>query len=98
MMIVYGITLITFGSTMLLLNMGLPEDEQFLQEVSQITLLDSFSAQYLISLGQFNPNYVGYNAILCWIFFLMSTFISMVIFMNMIIAQMSDTFEDCMGK
>jgi len=28
----------------------------------------------------------------------MSTFISMVIFMNMIIAQMGDTFGDCQDK
>jgi len=51
MMIVYCVTLITFASTMALLNLGLDPDMQFLNEVTRFTVLDSFAAQYLISLG-----------------------------------------------
>jgi len=51
MMIVYTITLITFGSTMSLLNMGLPSDSQFLNTVTPFTLINSFGMEYLVSLG-----------------------------------------------
>lgn len=51
MMIVYTITLITFGSTMSLLNMGLPSDDQFLNTVTPFTLVNSFGMEYLVSLG-----------------------------------------------
>lgn len=30
--------------------------------------------------------------------FLLSTIVTLIIFMNMIIAQMGDTFDECLGK
>lgn len=99
MLFVYFIVLLTFASTMVLLNLGLrDDDEQFLADVTKFSLLDSFVASYLVGLGQFNPDYNGPNAILCWIMFLLSTIVSLIIFMNMIIAQMGDSFEEAQGK
>jgi len=52
---------------------------------------------YLISLGEFGlDNYGneagGLNRFLVWIFFVLATFLMLIVFMNMLIAIMGDTF------
>lgn len=98
-MIVFLFVLLTFSTTFTFLNMALvDQDEQFIPSVTGIESLDALGSTYLIGLGQFDPDYNGSNFMLCWIIFILATIINLLVFMNMIIAQMGDTFEDCQGK
>ena len=51
--------------------------------------------QYMLSLGEFDVDNFGQNQKdpVVWILFLLSTFIAQIIFLNMLIAVMGDTFE-----
>ena len=59
-----------------------------------IKVVDALIAAYLMGLGDFvYDNYIyGHSSVLVWIFFLTATFIICVVFMNMLIAIMGDTF------
>jgi len=54
----------------------------------------------MLSLGEFSyENFnSGFNQLLFWILFVLSTMITMVVFMNMLIAQMGDTYDECQEK
>jgi hypothetical protein len=49
----------------------------------------------MILLGEFDIGgySYGYDSILVWIFFILGTFVMLIVFMNMLIAIMSDTFS-----
>ena len=51
--------------------------------------------QYMLALGEFNIEDFGLNQNdpFVWILFLLSTFIAQIMFLNMLIAVMADTFE-----
>ena len=57
-------------------------------------MVDSVYNQYMLSVGEFNMD--GFDShpekILCYIFFLLSTFITQITFLNMLVAIMGDTF------
>ena len=56
--------------------------------------IDAFIRSYLIGLGEFGmDNFGEQNGTLVWIFFLLATFITQLIFMNLLIAIMGDTFD-----
>jgi hypothetical protein len=52
--------------------------------------------QYQISIGNFNiDNYShGDNSIIIWIFFIMASFIIVVVFMNLLVGIMSNTLNN----
>ena len=59
-----------------------------------IKIIDSLIAAYLMGLGDFSyDNYIyGDCSLVVWCFFLSATFIICVVFMNMLIAIMGNTF------
>lgn len=61
-------------------------------------IIDSFIAAYMMALGDFN--YDGFAAFAyggeTWIFFLCGTFLCLIVFMNMLIAIMGNTFSKVM--
>ena len=76
------------------------EDLDFVDEYTYIKpkignkAIDSMIAAYLLGLGDFQyDDYIyGHSSVMVWCFFLSSTFIICVVFMNMLIAIMGDTF------
>lgn len=59
--------------------------------------IDAFLSMYLLSLGEFNSmdGYSGgFNVNSCWFMFILATIILLLLFMNMVIAVMSEPFED----
>ena len=59
--------------------------------------LDAFISMYLLSLGEFNSmdGYSGgFNVKSSWAMFIFATVILLLMFMNMVIAVMSEPFED----
>jgi hypothetical protein len=59
--------------------------------------MDALISMYLLALGEFNSmdGYTGgYNVKSSWFMFLLATVILLLLFMNMVIAVMSEPFED----
>lgn len=56
--------------------------------------IDAVIGVFLISLGEFNfDGYAkGPDRIVCWVFFLMAIYLLLLVFMNMLIAIMGETF------
>lgn len=80
---------------MLQLNADPGEDSAIVQSIFGNFLVDSIIGQYLLMLGEFHmdgfKNHV--NASLCYVFFISTTIISQITFLNMLIAIMGDTFD-----
>jgi len=54
---------------------------------------DAFFRQYLVGLGEFGmDNFSEQDKIMVWIFFFLATFVTQLLFMNVLIAIMGDTF------
>jgi hypothetical protein len=85
-----------FANPMVLLDqvrlvMGIPAPIN--EEVFGEPLVDSFIRSYLVGLGEFGmDNFSENDKYLVWIFFILSTVITQLIFMNLLIAIMGDTF------
>ena len=69
-------------------------DERIIEPVFSIPWLDAFVRSYLVGLGEFGmDNFTGEGGALIWFFFLLATFITQLLFMNLLIAIMGDTFD-----
>ena len=56
-------------------------------------LVDSLIRSYLVGLGEFGlDNFHKQNRVIVWVLFLASTFITQLVFLNMLIAIMGDTY------
>ena len=83
------------ANALMILNEGRYEDNKIIQEIFAIKILDGFMNQYMLALGEFDIENFGLNRKdpVVWVLFLLSTFISQILFLNMLIAVMADTFE-----
>ena len=64
-----------------------------------IPYFDSFFRSYLLGLGEFDmENFGSQDAALVWTFFFLATFITQLLFMNLLIAIMGDTFGEVMNE
>ena len=87
---------ILFGTAFWLLdlNRSAGEEEQILPGVARVWMIDAFVYAYLIGLGEFELDGIseGSDVWLFYVLFTLSTFLIMIVFLNMLIAIMSDTF------
>ena len=60
-----------------------------------VPFIDAFISMYMLSLGEFATDGYneGYNKIGAWVMFILATIVVMLLFMNFIIAIMSEPFE-----
>lgn len=86
-----------FANSLLILDQGRRLsgiDAPIASEVFGIPVLDFFVRSYLIGLGEFEmDNYSEHNRMLVWIIFILATFITQLLFLNLLIAIMGDTFD-----
>lgn len=63
-------------------------------------MTDSVIAMYLLGLGEFDLDgyKLGPNKNMAWAFFILASFLILVVFMNMLIAIMGDTFGQVIEK
>ena len=93
------IAIAMFANSMLLLDQNrrllkADNEDGIISSIFGIAFLDSYVRTYLVALGEFDiDNYEGPDSALSWIFFLLATFIAQIIFMNLLIAIMGDTFD-----
>lgn len=71
---------------------------RYVSEFIEIPVLDSLISMYLTGLGEFDTGGYTYegspNIYMAWFFFLLATFLVAVVFMNMLIAIMGNTFGE----
>lgn len=97
--IVFFICLLTFATTTMVLQKSRSDEaEPLVIDIVNIKIVDALITQYLVGLGDFSTDFEGNNSVLCWLIFLMSTALTLLVFMNMLIAQMGDTFDECQEK
>ena len=99
----------TFGTAFYFVNMNaqvenanLADDDQasFVPNINPLWVVDAASAMYELSLGEFRlEDYEkSTNTELLYLLFWVSTFFLMVVFLNMLIANMGDTFEQATNE
>ena len=84
------------ANVLMILNDRRYEDVKFVQEIFSLPFLDAFMNQYMLALGEFDIENYGQNHnndVEVWLLFILSTFGSQILFLNMLIAVMADTFE-----
>ena len=80
---------------MLQLNVGNGGDSDIIQPIFNLSILDSTLNQYMLMLGEFVLDGFANHGFLaiCYLIFILSTFITQITFLNMLIAIMGDTFD-----
>lgn len=92
-MIIMGIWYMCFGTAFYIMNFS--HSEEIVPTITGIWVLDSFESMYELGLGEFaTDGYLadGKGGYLCYLMFLMATFLIQIVFLNMLIAIMGDTF------
>ena len=97
--VIFFVALFMFGVPMYILGLNRGEDDGLVDEVFGTNwFLNSFYNQYMLSLGEFSiDNFeAGPQTILCYVLFLLATFITQITFLNMLIAIMGDSYAKVM--
>jgi hypothetical protein len=94
-MILLIAALMMFGVPMLMLNLNRAEGDELISSSFRFWGLNLLLNQYLLALGEFNMDNFDDKpqSVLCYIFFILATFITQLTMLNMLIAIMGDTFE-----
>ena len=88
------ITLMLFGTPMTILDYNRDESSQVIEDEFDYWLPSMIFNQYMLALGEFETDTLpGPQASMCYTFFLLATFFSLIMILNMFIAIMGDTFE-----
>ena len=72
------------------------EDYHYVDDYVGNSMVDSLISMYLLALGEFDLDGYkqGHDVSLAWIFFVMASFLLLLVFMNMLIAIMGETFSE----
>ena len=95
-LLLFVLILMTFGNAMLILSEG--REENLYKDYFEIDFLNVVLNQYELSLGEFDTEERFISAkeggdTIAWIMFVGATMITQIMFLNMLIAIMGDTFE-----
>ena len=94
------IILLAFANLFFFLNIDSTSKDRALIHYTGFPIFDSLIAMYMMSLGDFHYGKFEASAydLLLWCAFMLATFLTMVVFMNMIIAIMANTFANVMAQ
>ena len=91
---------LAFGTAFYLLSLS-RQNDTLVADISPIWIIDGFESMYELGLGEFNiesfqdpDDPKNYSGALCYIFFVLATILIMIVFLNMLIAIMGDTFAN----
>ena len=98
---IFFVAIFMFGVPMFILGMNSPADAEapLIDEVfGSGWFFNSFYNQYMLSLGEFAMDGFGDSpqVILCYVLFLLATFITQITFLNMLVAIMGDSYSKVM--
>jgi hypothetical protein len=90
-----AIVICAFANVYFVIDSG-DRNSEYVGEYTSNILVNNFIEMYQIAIGNFNiDNYsTGANSMIIWIFFIMASFIIVVVFMNLLIGIMSSTLND----
>jgi len=93
-MIMLVLCLAAFANVLIILdNNRESDDEKSIESLTGFIFFDALVHAYLTGLGDFSKdNYAISDPVVVWIMFLLATFLVMLVFMNMLIAMMGETF------
>merc|ERR1712147_201196 len=93
-MIMLLLCLAAFSNVLVILDSNrATDDEKSIESLTGVLFFDALVHAYLTGLGDFNKdNYSTSDPVVVWIMFLLATFLVMLVFMNMLIAMMGETF------
>ena len=111
-MLLVLIIICAFANFFFILNQNTPanaivkgenEDQEnytYIKEFLKNPILDSWISMYMLTLGDFNyKNFSkGKDNMLLWVFFLLGTFICLIVFFNMVVAIMGNTFGNVLEE
>lgn len=88
------IIVLAFANFYYVINYNTSGDDSYVDHKLDVSSLDSFLYVYMLALGEFSTdNYNnGPNKVICWFMFMLASFLIVVVFMNMLIAIMGDTY------
>jgi len=90
------VIVLSFAMFFFIIDFNSPSgDESYIEEYSGYGPIDAVISVYLLSSGEFSFDRYGYvsgDSKFLWVMFLLATFINMIVFMNMLIAIMGETF------
>ena len=84
-----------FGNALMVKSYGRPDGTELFSNYFSSPMFDSLLNMYMLSLGDFDlPNFelFGYDTAV-WIIFVSATFIVQILFLNLLIAAMGDTYD-----
>jgi len=92
--IMLAIMMISFANFFYVVDSG-DKASEYVGEYTSSELVNNLMEQYQIAIGNFNiDNYSnGENSIIIWIFFMLASFIIVVVFMNLLVGIMSNTLN-----
>ena len=84
-----------FGLPLVMLNLNRSSDNAVLDNTFNHWVPNMFLNQYMLALGEFNYGNFGAGPqfVICYVLFLLATFFSQIVMLNMLIAIMGDSFE-----
>ena len=97
-LIIMAVWYLLFGTAFYLLSYNRQDDHAVIRDISPVWIIDAFQTEYELSLGEFQGGLesidasAGDNLFLCYLFFGLASFFITIIFLNMMIAIMADTF------
>lgn len=93
-MLMLSIIMVAFANFFYIIDSNTSDDHSYVSSNVGIPLVDSILSMYLIALGEFGTDGFseGPNVIVAWVFFVMATAMVLIVFMNMLIVIVSDTF------
>ena len=94
-LIIFFVSLMMFGTPMYMLQLNRTDKNPVVESIfGNFWPMNAFYNQYMLSLGEFTIDDYDDNpqTYLCYIFFLVATFLTQITFLNMLITLMGDTF------
>ena len=94
-MIIMVIWWMTFGTAYYILNYNRTEENEIVPNIFNWWALDTFEYVYELGLGEFHTDSFttsGRHGAMCYCLFLAATFLINIVFLNMLIAIMADTY------
>lgn len=91
-----------FGTAFYLLNFNREPEHAIIKNLSPVWFFDAFVNSYELSLGEYQvenflvPNGSKWEAFMCYFLFILATFLIQIVFLNMLISIMSDSFSYAM--
>ena len=96
---------VSFANFFFILNINLNDysngEEHYIPEYTgDYPFINSFMTTYFICIGMFDVASFnkGVDGLYIWVMFLLATFVNLLVFMNMLIAIMTKTFDDVMDN